>query len=136
MSVATAFLRGYGPATPIYDVKTKFGPDEPPNYDGTFWGLTTARKALGEHFVLCRSDGRGRVARLSSVYDADPAAGGFMNGVIRTFCGQAWVQVAAHPANVRDYIHVMDLATGHLAYYSSREVSNKLYRLSQSIKRY
>lgn len=44
---AAAFLRGYGPATPLYDVRTKFGPDEPENYDGTFWGLTNARRALG-----------------------------------------------------------------------------------------
>jgi len=44
---ATAFTKGYGPASVLYDVQTKFGGDQPSNYDGTFWGLTTARKALG-----------------------------------------------------------------------------------------
>lgn len=41
-----AFLQGYSPATVIYDVPTKFGTDEPQNFDGTFWGLTTIRRAL------------------------------------------------------------------------------------------
>lgn len=41
-----AFEQGYGPGSVIYDVPTKFGSDEPSNYDGTFWGLTTMRSAL------------------------------------------------------------------------------------------
>jgi membrane peptidoglycan carboxypeptidase len=44
---ATAFTQGYAPATVVYDVPTKFGSDQPQNYDGTFWGLTNIRKALG-----------------------------------------------------------------------------------------
>jgi membrane carboxypeptidase/penicillin-binding protein PbpC len=44
---AAAFTRGYGPATVLYDVRTKFGPNEPQNFDGGFWGLTTIRRALG-----------------------------------------------------------------------------------------
>ncbi|MFA6509756.1 MAG: penicillin-binding protein [Candidatus Peribacteraceae bacterium] len=44
---ATAFLKGYAPATVLYDVPTKFGTDEPQNFDGTFWGLMNARQALG-----------------------------------------------------------------------------------------
>lgn len=43
---ATAFTKGYGPGTVLYDVPTKFGDDAPQNFDGTFWGLTTIRKAL------------------------------------------------------------------------------------------
>lgn len=42
-----AFEAGFGPGSVVYDVPTKFGSDEPSNYDGTFWGLTTMRKALG-----------------------------------------------------------------------------------------
>ncbi len=42
-----AFEAGFGPGSVIYDVPTKFGDDQPSNYDGTFWGLTTMRKALG-----------------------------------------------------------------------------------------
>ena len=42
-----AFEKGYGPATPIYDVPTKIGNDEPDNFDLKFWGLMSARSALG-----------------------------------------------------------------------------------------
>lgn len=42
-----AFEAGFGPGSVIYDIPTKFGEDQPSNYDGTFWGLTTIRKALG-----------------------------------------------------------------------------------------
>ena len=44
---AAAFQKGYGPATVLHDVPTKFGADEPQNFDGDFWGIMTARKALG-----------------------------------------------------------------------------------------
>ncbi len=43
---ADAFTKGYGPATVLYDVKTKFGQNEPQNYEGGFWGLVNARRAL------------------------------------------------------------------------------------------
>lgn len=44
---AAAFEKGYGPATIIHDVATKIGNDEPSNFDLKFWGLMTARRALG-----------------------------------------------------------------------------------------
>jgi membrane peptidoglycan carboxypeptidase len=44
---SAAFQKGYGPATPVYDVPTKFGEDQPSNFDGNFWGVMTARQALG-----------------------------------------------------------------------------------------
>jgi membrane peptidoglycan carboxypeptidase len=44
---SAAFQKGYGPATVVYDVATKFGTDEPQNFDGKFWGLMNARQALG-----------------------------------------------------------------------------------------
>ena len=44
---AAAFQRGYSPATPVYDVETKIGDDEPQNFDGQFMGLMTMREALG-----------------------------------------------------------------------------------------
>ena len=43
---AAAFGRGYSPATPIYDVPTEIGSDEPQNFDGEFTGLHTMRTAL------------------------------------------------------------------------------------------
>lgn len=45
---ALAFYNRFSPATVIYDVPTKFGPDEPQNYDGTFRGPMTIRRALGQ----------------------------------------------------------------------------------------
>ncbi|MFH1298740.1 MAG: penicillin-binding protein [Patescibacteria group bacterium] len=45
---ALAFLNRYSPATVLYDVKTKFGPDEPNNYDGNFFGPISMREALAQ----------------------------------------------------------------------------------------
>lgn len=44
---ATAFQKGYGPATVLWDVPTKIGDDEPQNFDGSHWGLINIRQALG-----------------------------------------------------------------------------------------
>lgn len=44
---AAAFQKGYSPATPVYDVPTKIGDDEPQNFDSKFMGLMTMREALG-----------------------------------------------------------------------------------------
>ncbi len=41
-----AFEKGYGPATVLYDTETKIGTDKPQDFDGTFWGLVTIRRAL------------------------------------------------------------------------------------------
>lgn len=43
---AASFREGYGPATILYDVETKFGDDIPQNFDGHFVGITDARHAL------------------------------------------------------------------------------------------
>lgn len=46
---AKAFLNRYAPATVIYDTPTNFGSNyEPQNYDGTFRGPMTIRRALGQ----------------------------------------------------------------------------------------
>ena len=45
---AQAFYNSYSPASVIYDVPTKFGSDEPQNYDGEFQGQMSMRKALGQ----------------------------------------------------------------------------------------
>ncbi len=44
---AAAFLKGASPATVLYDVPTEIGDDTPENFDNTFWGPLTIRKALG-----------------------------------------------------------------------------------------
>jgi len=45
---ASAMLEGYGAGTVLFDVATAFGSDKPNNYDGSFWGPLTIRKALGQ----------------------------------------------------------------------------------------
>lgn len=45
---AASFLKGYAPATVVYDVETDFGGGyKPQNFDGRFIGPVTMRKALG-----------------------------------------------------------------------------------------
>ena len=44
---AAAFLNGASPSTVLYDVPMKIGDDEPDNFDLTFWGPLTIRRALG-----------------------------------------------------------------------------------------
>ncbi len=41
-----AFENSLTPGSILYDVPTKFGSDEPENFDGTFWGPIPVRKAL------------------------------------------------------------------------------------------
>lgn len=43
---AAAFEKGFSPATVLFDVPTKIGDDTPQNFDGQFWGLMNARRAL------------------------------------------------------------------------------------------
>ena len=45
---ALTFLNQYYPATILYDVPTRFGKDEPNNYDGKFLGPISIRKALAQ----------------------------------------------------------------------------------------
>lgn len=47
-----AFLKQYSPATVLYDVATKFGPDTPQDYSGTFTGPVSIRYALGHSLNL------------------------------------------------------------------------------------
>ena len=44
---ASAFEKGYSPATILFDVPTKIGDNEPQNFDGLFMGPMSIRRALG-----------------------------------------------------------------------------------------
>ncbi|MEK7136861.1 MAG: transglycosylase domain-containing protein, partial [Patescibacteria group bacterium] len=44
---AAAFLRGFTPSTVLWDIPIEIGDDEPDNFDRTFWGPLTIRRALG-----------------------------------------------------------------------------------------
>ncbi len=45
---AAAYEKGFGPASVIYDVPTKFGEDTPQNFEGGFFGLMSMRTALAQ----------------------------------------------------------------------------------------
>lgn len=45
---ALSFYNGHGPASVVYDVATKIGPDTPQNFDGQFQGPLSIRRALGQ----------------------------------------------------------------------------------------
>ncbi|MBU1151662.1 transglycosylase domain-containing protein [Patescibacteria group bacterium] len=44
---AQAFYQGYAPGNILYDIPTKIGQDQPENYDGSWQGQISIRKALG-----------------------------------------------------------------------------------------
>lgn len=44
---AAAFRAGYGPGTVLHDLPITLGAYRPQNFDGGFWGVMTARQALG-----------------------------------------------------------------------------------------
>jgi len=62
-------------------------------------------KALGESLVLHRSGGRGRVARLSYVFDWTPEATGFLSDWLAFARTGRDISLAGHPDGARDYIH-------------------------------
>lgn len=43
---AAAFLKGFSPATVLYDLPIRVGTYEPQNFDGQFWGQMNIRRAL------------------------------------------------------------------------------------------
>lgn len=47
-SYALSFYNGYGPASVVYDVATKIGPDNPQNFDGQYQGPMSMRRALAQ----------------------------------------------------------------------------------------
>lgn len=66
---AAAFLRGYAPATVVYDVETHFGGGyKPKNFDGRFIGPVTMRKALG-HSLNIPAVKAGILADIPNVID-------------------------------------------------------------------
>ncbi|WP_333587002.1 NAD-dependent epimerase/dehydratase family protein [Phenylobacterium sp.] len=73
-------------------------------------------KALGENLVLARSDGRGAVARLSNVFDLDPAASGFLSDLLGRARRERRIELSASaPSAARDYIHAPDVIAALLA---------------------
>jgi nucleoside-diphosphate-sugar epimerase len=66
-------------------------------------------KALGEWLCINRTDGRGRVARLSSVYAADLSSDNFLHGLIRSALSRSELRADTDPETSRDYIDIDDV---------------------------
>ena len=72
-------------------------------------------KALGENLTMTRAGGRGRVARLSNVYDwADGAPGFLSEWLIRARAEKA-LTLQSSPDIARDYIHLDDVVEALVA---------------------
>lgn len=70
-----AFLRGYSPATVLFDLETDFGNGyKPKNFDGTFHGPVTARVALGNSYNIPAIK-MGFLAGIENVYELAKSMG-------------------------------------------------------------
>ena len=72
-------------------------------------------KALGENLTLARTDGRGRVARLSNVFDWSDGAPGFLSEWLIAARGSRDLTLQSSPNIARDYIHLDDTVAALIA---------------------
>lgn len=72
-------------------------------------------KALGENITLCRTGGRGAVARLANVYDWDPGAPGFLSEWLVRAASERTLALQSSPHIRRDYIHLDDVVAALVA---------------------
>jgi nucleoside-diphosphate-sugar epimerase len=72
-------------------------------------------KALGENLTLTRTDGRGRVARLSNVYDWMDGAPGFLSEWLIKARSTRDLVLDSSPNIARDYIHLDDTVAALIA---------------------
>lgn len=72
-------------------------------------------KALGEHFTLVQSGGRGLVARLSCVYDTTLDATGFLPELLRRLDRERGFDLPSNPQAQRDYVLADDAVTALIA---------------------
>lgn len=100
----------YLSSTRLYDGLAEARENAPLNISVTnprhLYDLT---KATGEHFTLLHSQGRGRVARLASVYDAAPDATGFLPDLFRQLARERQFSLDSAPNISRDYVHIDDV---------------------------
>lgn len=86
-------------------------------------------KALGEHFTVLHAQGRGRVARLASVYDDAPDATGFLPELLRQLALERQFSLNSAPDVSRDYIHIDDVLAALLAIMNHGQAST-LYNVA------
>lgn len=72
-------------------------------------------KALGENLTLCRTGGRGAVARLSNVFDWEDGAPGFLSEWLSKARAGRDVTLQSSPHIARDYIHLDDVVAALIA---------------------
>lgn len=72
-------------------------------------------KALGENLTLCRTGGRGAVARLSNVYDWNDGAPGFLSEWLIQARRERSLTLASSPHIRRDYIHLDEVVAALIA---------------------
>lgn len=108
----------YCSSTRLYDgqAKVEVGEDEPlvldPADPRRVYDLS---KALGENLTICRTGGRGAVARLSNVYDWSDGAPGFLSEwLIQARAGRE-IALQSSPHIARDYIHLDDVVAALVA---------------------
>ncbi|WP_334163224.1 NAD-dependent epimerase/dehydratase family protein [Phenylobacterium sp.] len=108
----------YLSSTRLYDgqAKAEVGEDEPLVFDPRdprrVYDLS---KALGENITLCRTGGRGAVARLANVYDWEAGAPGFLSEWLIRAASERALQLQSSPHVRRDYIHLDDVVAALVA---------------------
>lgn len=108
----------YLSSTRLYDgqAKAEVGEDEPLMFDPRdprrVYDLS---KALGENLTLCRTGGRGAVARLANVYDWEPGAPGFLSEWLVRAASERTLRLQSSPHVRRDYIHLDDVVAALVA---------------------
>lgn len=108
----------YLSSTRLYDgqAKAEVGEDEPLVFDPRdprrVYDLS---KALGENLTLCRTGGRGAVARLANVYDWEPGAPGFLSEWLVRAASERAFTLPSSPHIRRDYIHLDDVVAALVA---------------------
>ncbi|WP_374469823.1 NAD-dependent epimerase/dehydratase family protein [Phenylobacterium sp.] len=108
----------YLSSTRLYDGQTKLevGEDEPLVFDPAdprrIYDLS---KALGENITICRTGGRGAVARLANVYDWSEGAPGFLSEWLVRARAERPLRLESSPHIRRDYVHLDDVVAALLA---------------------
>jgi nucleoside-diphosphate-sugar epimerase len=108
----------YLSSTRLYDgqAKAEVSEDDPLVFDPAdprrVYDLS---KALGENLTLCRTDGRGVVARLANVYDWSEGAPGFLSEWLIRARAERALTLASSPHIRRDYIHLDDVVAALIA---------------------
>jgi len=78
-------------------------------------------KALGENLTLARTGGRGRVARLSNVFDWADGAPGFLSEWLIAARSSRDLTLQSSPNIARDYIHLDDAVAALIAIAAAEE---------------